>query len=144
MRGESTGGAGEHLRRHPGALEDEVLAALWSLGGPASVGEVHEALGDGGLAYKTVLTVLTRLHDKGVLDRVRRGRAHAYTPRQAPADLAAERMTAVLSGRADRPEVLQRFLSRLGPEESAALRALMNQPMGGAREQASEPGAGRD
>ncbi len=120
-------GAGA-ARREAGELADEILAALWAAGGPATVGEIHAALGDPAMGYKTVLTVLIRLHDKGLVERVRAGRAHTYTPVLAPADLAAERMSAVLAGREDQSAVLQRFLARLGPAESATLRELLDGP----------------
>ncbi len=53
-----------------GAGELEVLRVLWD-GGPATVREVHHALGDRGrqLAYNTVQTVLRRLLDKRFVTR---------------------------------------------------------------------------
>lgn len=68
-----------------GPLEYEVLAALWA-DAPASVAQVRTRLNtvrarDDQLAHTTVMTVLTRLHDKGLVDRARRGRGYDYTPR---------------------------------------------------------------
>jgi predicted transcriptional regulator len=68
-----------------GPLEYEVLRALWA-DSPASVPAVLERLNGGRgheqqLAYTTVMTVLTRLHEKGLLDRTRRGRGYEYRPR---------------------------------------------------------------
>jgi len=79
-----------------------------------------------GLAYKTVLTVLGRLHAKGLVDREQAGRAHAYSPQQGPAELAAEQMNAALRRGGQGTEVLQRFVDTLDPGERAALRALLD------------------
>jgi predicted transcriptional regulator len=50
---------------------------------PATVAEVLERVNarhDPPLAYTTVMTVLSRLHEKGHVTRERRGRGYAYTP----------------------------------------------------------------
>jgi len=50
----------------------------------ATVREVMEALNDSGAksrAYTTYMTILGRLHRKGLLDRRREGGADVYTPR---------------------------------------------------------------
>ena len=82
-------------RREPGELEAEVLAALWAADGPLTAGDVVDALGRD-LAYNTVLTILTRLYQKGAVRRERAGRAHAYSPMLDAAGLAARRMRATL------------------------------------------------
>ena len=74
-----------------GHLEYEVMRCLWSAA-PANVPTVLEHLNDSRrkadrLAYTTVMTVLVRLHEKGLVDRVRRGRGFDYTPRFDEADL---------------------------------------------------------
>ncbi|QMU79940.1 BlaI/MecI/CopY family transcriptional regulator [Streptacidiphilus sp. PB12-B1b] len=111
-------------RRPAGALEAEVLTVVWSHGEAMSVSEVQQAL-SADLAYRTVLTVLTRLHAKGLLERVPVGRSHAYSPRRDPAELAAERMDAALRAGPQRSEVLQHFVGRLEPDEQAVLRDLL-------------------
>ena len=66
-----------------GALESEAMAALWSSSSGLSVREVLDRLNDGRqppLAYTTVMTVLGRLADKGVLTREQVGRGFVYTP----------------------------------------------------------------
>lgn len=112
-------------RRESGALEADVMALLWASPEPMSVSALQAGLG-GDLAYKTVLTVLIRLHDKGLVDRERAGRAHLYTPRPAPAEAAAQQMTTALSRGADRGQVLQRFLDTLDAAEQAELRNLLD------------------
>ncbi|MDF3291566.1 BlaI/MecI/CopY family transcriptional regulator [Streptomyces silvisoli] len=122
-RGEGAGAA-QGGRRPAGALEAEVMAALWASGAPMTARQVQEALGEG-LAYKTVLTVLGRLHVKGLLDREPVGRAHAYCPRRGPAQTAAQQMNEALSRGPSRTEVLHHFVENLDPDEQAALRELL-------------------
>src|SRR3977135_1309342 len=62
-------------RRAAGELEAEVLAALWAADGPLTTADVRHAVG-GGLAYNTVQTILVRLYDKGLIDRLADGRRH--------------------------------------------------------------------
>ncbi|MDR3035661.1 MAG: BlaI/MecI/CopY family transcriptional regulator, partial [Kitasatospora sp.] len=68
--GQPPGAAG--ARRGAGELEAAVLAVLQAAGTARTPGEVRERLG-GRLAYTTVVTILSRLHAKGVLSRVRSG-----------------------------------------------------------------------
>lgn len=68
-----------------GHLEYEVMTALWA-SAPSNVPTVLSRINeqrapDPPLAYTTVMTVLARLHEKGVLARVHRGRGYDYTPR---------------------------------------------------------------
>ena len=62
-----------------GQLELRVLEALWRRDGNASVRDVQADFPS--TAYTTLMTTLDRLHRKGVLDRVKAGRAFLYRPR---------------------------------------------------------------
>lgn len=66
-----------------GPLEMEVMERVWAAPGPVSVrevvGELNEKRTDR-LAYTTVMTVMTRLAEKGALTRVREGRGYRYEP----------------------------------------------------------------
>src|SRR5438876_9796826 len=88
-------------RRAAGELEAGVLAVLQAAGRPLPPGEVRECLG-GGLAYTTVVTILSRLHAKGVLQRRKAGRAYLYAPVADEPGPAARRRARVLDGDADR------------------------------------------
>lgn len=116
----------ERDRRGRGELESEVLAALWATESPLTAAEVQQCL-DHDVAYNTVQTILTRLHDKGLVWREKSGRAHAYRPTQGRAELAAEMMHRVLHRGVDHQAVLQRFLDRLDPADDAALRRLVSE-----------------
>lgn len=56
--------------------EAELMEVLWD-GGPSTVAEVQERLGDH-LAYTTVLTVLRKLEAKGYVRHEEQGRAHRF------------------------------------------------------------------
>ena|ERR1700712_2988442 len=112
-------------RRAAGGLESEVLAALWSADKPLTVGEVVDEL-HADLAYNTVQTILTRLHNKGAVHREQAGRAHTFTPVLDDAGLAANRMRALLDKGVDQAAVLSRFVDTLSEQEEAALSALLS------------------
>ena len=58
--------------------ELDVMAVLWQRGS-GTVSEVREDLADD-FAYKTVLTVLRTLQEKGHVTHVVEGKAHRYVP----------------------------------------------------------------
>ena len=62
----------------PTAAEVDILAALWRLG-PATVREVHDAMGKD-CGYNTTLTQMRLMTDKGLLVRSERFRSHVYEP----------------------------------------------------------------
>ena len=115
------------LRRPAGALEAEVLAVLRAAGVPLNPGQVRERLTvpqQGELSYSTVVTIVSRLHAKGLLARERAGRGFAYTPLD-PASLAAGQMSRALDTGADRGAVLSRFVSGLSGRDARLLRRLL-------------------
>jgi predicted transcriptional regulator len=112
-------------RRAAGELETAVLAVLQAAGRPLSPGEVREQLDDGALAYTTVVTILSRLHAKGVLNRRKAGRAYRYEPVADQPGLAARRMARVLDAEADREAVLARFVSGLSGSDEELLRRML-------------------
>ena len=62
-----------------GALEARLMEALWGSASELSVQGVSDALGPGH-NYKTAMTVLNRLVEKGLLERELDGRAYRYRP----------------------------------------------------------------
>lgn len=113
-------------RRRFGELEGAVLAALWAAGRPLIPAEVQEAVGSD-LAYTTVMTILVRLHDKGVIEREKVGRAYAYRPVVAETDVVAEQVRRLLDQGHDRSAVLQGLVEGLRPGDEAVLRELLDQ-----------------
>ena len=114
----------EPARRRSGELEDEVLAVLWAADAPLIPSAVQAAIG-GDLAYTTVMTILVRLHDKGVIERTKVGRAFAYSPMVAESDVVADRVRRLLAQGTDRTAVLQGLLDGLRPDDEAVLRGLL-------------------
>lgn len=127
------GSARPSRRRGQGELEAQALAALHAAPGPANAAWVQEHLG-GGLAYTTVMTILTRLHAKGAVARRRTGRSFEWTPVADESGLAALRMRKVLDAEADREAVLASFITALPPGDERVLRDLL----------ARTPGEGED
>ena len=111
-------------RRPTGALEQELLLHLWSLGRPATPAEVLDELDDD-LAYTTVMTVLTRLWEKGLVVRTRRGRAFAYEPVVSEAELTARRMHESLDASSDPKAALVTFVGTLSRPQARALQLLL-------------------
>ena len=70
---------GSGLTRVFGRLEAKIMETMWTRGKFMSVQDVCDAITPAG-NYKTVMTVLTRLTDKGMLQRRKEGRAYLYHP----------------------------------------------------------------
>jgi predicted transcriptional regulator len=111
-------------RRAAGELEAEVLAVLQASGSPLSPGDVRDQLG-GDLAYTTVVTILSRLHAKGLLDRRKDGRTFVYRPVADEPGLAARRLAQMLDAEPDREAVLARFVSGLSGKDEELLRRML-------------------
>jgi predicted transcriptional regulator len=111
-------------RRAHGDLEAQVLRLVWAADRPVTPGEVLDR-SDAGVAYTTVMTVLTRLWEKGLLAREKDGKAYRYRPAVTEAELTAGRMQHSLQGADDREAALSKFLETLSEEERATLRRLL-------------------
>jgi len=63
-------------------LEADIMQVVWREGWMGfAVSEVHERLeAERDIAYTTVMTTVSRLFDKGLLERRREGRRYLYTP----------------------------------------------------------------
>lgn len=115
-------------RRPAGALSGEVLDVLRSAGRALTPWAVHDALAERDqhpLAYTTVVTVLSRLHAQGLVDRFRTGRAYSYLAVADQSRLAAQRMLRVLDAQRDRDNVLASFVSDLSASDEDILRRLL-------------------
>ena len=114
-------------RRPMGSLEAEVLAELWAHPDGATPAVILNGLG-GQLAYTTVMTVLTRLWEKGLATRERQGRAYLYSAAVSEAALAAGRMSAALDRAHDRRATLSRFVVGLSKKDERLLRRILQEP----------------
>ena len=109
-----------------GALEEEVMTYLWTTDGPVTPAEVHQAVAPE-LAYTTVMTILSRLFEKGRLTRGQRGRAYTYEPIRSEAEHRADAMQSTLVDAGDRAAVLSQFVESLDARDAKVLRKLLRQ-----------------
>lgn len=111
-------------RRSMGELERAVMNILWDQGGWLTPGEVHQRLQDPP-AYTTVMTILVRLCEKGLLEREPAGRAFAYRPRVSREQRAAARMNDALTSAGDPSLALTHFVDSLSPDQVDELRKVV-------------------
>jgi predicted transcriptional regulator len=84
-----------------GPLETEIMQLVWREK-CTTVKQVHKALQEErDIAYTTVMTTMTRLADKGVLNRRRDGLAYIYTPAITKRDFEVMMVRRVLDGLMD-------------------------------------------
>ena len=107
-----------------GELEADIMSVLWAEAGWITPGEMKARL-DRPLAYTTIMTVMSRLHRKGLLRRQRDGRAYAYTPAMTREEWVADQMTSTVNQSQDRPGVLARFVEGLDPDHVRQLRRMI-------------------
>ena len=106
-----------------GQLEARVMDVLWDDGGWLAPGEVQTALATNPpLAYTTVMTILVRLYEKGLVDREKRSRAWTYHPIETREQATATRMQALLARPGDRKLALASFVQGMSASERATLR----------------------
>lgn len=114
-----------------GAAELDVLKALWDRG-PSTVRDVLDHLHSRGkkVAYTTVLTMLTRLEQKGAVGSDKSEQAYVYRARLSRERVSASRLKALVQQLYDgaaTPLVLQLMQSeKFTPEEIAQLQQLID------------------
>lgn len=115
--------------RRIGAIEAEVLERLWDAGRPLGVREVSGGLTGRPRAYTTVMTMLTRLVEKGLVRRIPAGRTFVYEAAGSPDELAAGAIRDVLRAARDPETVLARFVEDISedPELLRQLRKMLEQ-----------------
>lgn len=70
----------EGLKQILGELESEIMEVIW-LKNEASVRDVLKEIEQRKeIAYTTVMTVMVRLHEKGLIERTKDGQAFIYSP----------------------------------------------------------------
>jgi len=103
-----------------------VLEQLWASAEGATPGEVRDAVAQD-VGYTTVTTILTRLVQKGLVERERAGRAFRYRALSTEAEMAARRMQEALKPASDRSLVLSRFVDGLSDGDEQALRQILDE-----------------
>lgn len=106
-----------------GKLEAAVMDVLWSADGLLTVREVLDRMPpQRNLAYTTVMTVLSNLHRKAMVERQAAGRAYSYRPTLSREGVAAASLREILDASDDPRSVLLHFAETASEEESTALR----------------------
>lgn len=108
---------------HLGTLESAVMDILWSSPGALTVRDVLEMMRpQRNLAYTTVMTVLSNLYRKAMVDREPAGKAYSYRPALTRQGAAAAALREVLDASGDPRSVLLQFAATATEEESMVLR----------------------
>lgn len=88
------------LEQALGTLEAQVMEAVWDAEEAVSVEDVRASLEAQGKesAYTTIMTTMSRLHDKGLLERNQQGRAYYYWAALSRGDLDRNVTRRVIDG----------------------------------------------
>jgi predicted transcriptional regulator len=115
------------LRKILGDLETDVMEAIWARG-QATVHDVHGRLAaaDRELAYTTVMTVMSRLADKGLLEKRKDGAAYVYMPAASKEEFTRRTFGTVLSELLDdfTAPAMSQLVEHMGEQDEAAIEAL--------------------
>lgn len=99
--------------RRLGGLEVQVMEFIWSQDEPVGVNDILGSLPGRRRAYTTVMTIVTRLVEKGLVHRERRGRAFVYRAAGTKEELAAESLRDILVSVENPQAVLARLVESL-------------------------------
>ena len=111
-----------------GGLEAAIMECLWHAG-QGNVRYVYTCLSEKRqIAYTTVMTVMSRLSDKGYLVKEKSGNAYIYTPSVSRAGLEKTVVGSVLAGLTDHitAGALAQFVDVLSESDSEVLDELEN------------------
>jgi predicted transcriptional regulator len=109
-------------QRPRGELEAAIMDVLWDADGPVTGKDVVARIPDPRPALTTVLTVLERLGQKGLVVRSDEARALTFAPARSRTDHAASLMSGALAATKDREAALLRFAGTLDGDDLTALR----------------------
>ncbi|MCL6472697.1 MAG: BlaI/MecI/CopY family transcriptional regulator [Firmicutes bacterium] len=86
------------IRKVLGDLEADIMELMWQKG-VSSVREIYELLArNREIAYTTVMTVMSRLADKGILNKERDGKHYLYRPATSKEEFSRTMFSSVLRG----------------------------------------------
>lgn len=75
-----------------GELEQRVMLIIWDAEGALSPRQVLNELDDGH-AYTTIMTILSTLHSKGMVTRVKVGKTYYYSKEESKKDFVENRLS---------------------------------------------------
>lgn len=111
-----------------GELEAQVMDALWDANDWLTPRDVQSVIATPRrqLAYTTVMTILVRLWNKGMLERRAAGRAFEYRPVATRDEWTAQRMHELLEASGDRQLTLHRFVDAISAREATQLKRVLD------------------
>lgn len=80
-----------------GSLQTKVMDVLWGAEKPLKPAEVLGKLGNG-YAYTTVMTILKRLADKGIVVRKMTGKVYFYSPCSCKEKFIKKNLSGIIGG----------------------------------------------
>lgn len=110
------------MARDRGQLEADVMRQLWDADRPRTAKELQSGFGPGAPAITTLLTVLDRLHRKGLVNRSDARTNITFTAAQSESDRIVGSMLQSLQETGDRQAVLLRFAGDLDSSDAEVLR----------------------
>jgi predicted transcriptional regulator len=118
------------LKQVLGPLEAEVMWLVWQKG-QATVKQIHRVIArKREIAYTTVMTTMSRLADKGIMSRTRRGMAYLYRPTMSKTEFDHWVLRSVMTGLLENfdtatMDYLVEYLSQEHPEQLEHLRQVL-------------------
>lgn len=100
-----------------GELEFAVLEKLWQSSDPTSPHEIIDGLPGKQRAYTTIVTILTRLIDKGLVERFPDGRSYLYRASGSPDELTARAIGQLLQSSKNPMAVLNHLVNNVTDKE---------------------------
>jgi predicted transcriptional regulator len=87
------------LARWLGSLEEIIMLLMWQSTSDRTVKGIWKEMRNDGstLAYTTIMTTMTRLWEKGMLTRTKRGFRFCYLPRETREEFEERQIAAVLA-----------------------------------------------
>ncbi|MHB0867121.1 MAG: BlaI/MecI/CopY family transcriptional regulator [Thermoleophilia bacterium] len=119
--------SGKGIRQVLGDLEADIMELCWQQDS-CSVRGIHEQLAaNRKIAYTTVMTVMSRLAEKGLLQREQQGRAYLYTPTCSRDEFCSDAISTVMQGlmAGFGEPVLSHFVDSIEAQDTAQLDELL-------------------
>lgn len=119
------------MSRVLGELEFAIMDFVWKRGHPVTVPDVQRHLSKmRNLAYTTTMTVMSRLHEKGLLSRSEEKRPYSYWAAVPREEFSVDLMLGILRELGDRKAVLARFVEKIGAQDAELLKELTSKRKG--------------
>lgn len=114
------------LRKILGDLETDIMDIVW-VKGEITVRQVYEQLKDQrNIAYTTVMTVMSRLADKGLLEKIKEGAAFVYRATSSKEEFTKSTVKKVIGELLEdfTAPVINQFVEFLGDEQPETMEEL--------------------